>query len=143
MLYSPMINTALRIMFEAHKTQTDKNGIPYVFHPFHIAEQMEDEDSTIVALLHDTIEDAGLTPEYLLEQGFSQKIVDSVVTLTKKDNENYFDYIRRVELDPLAKTVKLADLKHNCDVSRLESVSAIDVQRTKKYREAIAILTNT
>ena len=65
MIYTPETKKALRLCFDAHKDQVDKSGIPYVFHPFHLAEQMETEETTIVALLHDVIEDTSYTLEYL------------------------------------------------------------------------------
>ena len=65
MIYTPLTLKALKICFQAHKNQTDKAGSPYVFHPFHLAEQMEDEYSVCTALLHDVIEDTDITLEYL------------------------------------------------------------------------------
>ena len=141
MIYTPQTNKAVKIMFEAHKDQHDKSGLPYVFHPFHLAEQMTDEDTTIAALLHDTIEDTDITEEYLRAQGFKPEVIDAVVLLTRNDEEDYFDYVRRVAEDPIAKAVKLADLKHNSDMSRLETVNEYDIKRAKKYKEAIRILT--
>ena len=140
MLYTPMIIKAIRIMFDAHKEQTDKSGVPYVFHPFHLAEQMQDEKTTIAALLHDTIEDTDITAEYLLAQGFDKDIVAAVVLLTHNDDESYLDYVRRVKADPIARAVKLADLKHNSDLSRLEKVTPKDIERCEKYKKAINIL---
>ena len=141
MIYSPQINKAINIMFEAHKDQRDKSGLPYVFHPFHLAEQMTDEDTTIVALLHDTIEDTDITEEYLRAQGFKPEVIDAGVLLTRNNDEDYFDYVRRVAENPIAKAVKLADLKHNSDMSRLEKVSEYDIIRAEKYKKAIRILT--
>ncbi|MBR1863668.1 MAG: bifunctional (p)ppGpp synthetase/guanosine-3',5'-bis(diphosphate) 3'-pyrophosphohydrolase [Ruminococcus sp.] len=140
MIYTPMINKALRIMFTAHRDQCDKNGVPYVFHPFHVAEQMKDEDTVTAALLHDTVEDAGLTPGYLREQGFNERVVNAVAVLSHDDGEDYFDYVRRVRQDPVARVVKLADLEHNSDLSRIEEPAAEDFRRAEKYRKAIAIL---
>ena len=56
MIYTEQTKKALRLCFAAHKEQTDKSGMPYVFHPFHLAEQMNDEDTVTVALLHDVVE---------------------------------------------------------------------------------------
>ena len=61
MLYTPLTKKALTLCFEAHKDQVDKTGLPYVFHPFHLAEQMTDEYTTVCALLHDVIEDTDHT----------------------------------------------------------------------------------
>lgn len=137
MIYSPMVNKAINIMFEAHKNQKDKSGIPYVFHPFHLAEQMTNEDATIVALLHDTIEDTDITEEYLRKQGFKPEIIDAVVLLTRKKDENYFDYINRVKGNSIAREVKIADLKHNSDLTRLERINESDKKRANKYKKAL------
>lgn len=140
MIYSPIINKAINIMFEAHKDQKDKNGIPYIFHPFHLAEQMTTEETTIAALLHDTIEDTDITEQYLRSQGFAAEIIDAVLLLTHDNGEPYFDYVKRIKADPIAKAVKLADLRHNSDLSRLEVVTDKDLLRAEKYKKAIAIL---
>ena len=82
MIYTPMTKKAIKVMFEAHKNQVDKNGMPYVFHPFHLAEQMTDEASTVVALLHDVIEDTDCTLEDLKNMGFSNEVCDALSFLT-------------------------------------------------------------
>ena len=69
MIYTKMTKMALRLCFDKHKEQEDKSGMPYVFHPFHLAEQMKDEDTTIVALLHDVVEDTDVTPDDLRRMG--------------------------------------------------------------------------
>ena len=70
MIYTPMTKKAIKVMYNAHKDQVDKAGMPYVLHPIHVAEQMQDEDRTIVALLHDVVEDSDMTFEKLTEYGF-------------------------------------------------------------------------
>ena len=61
MIYTPLTNKAMRIAYEAHHGQLDASGQPYIFHPIHLAEQMEDEITACVALLHDVIEDTFVT----------------------------------------------------------------------------------
>lgn len=137
MLYTRLTKKALNIMFETHKDQLDKGGLPYVFHPFEIAEQMDGEASVCVALLHDTIEDGKITPEYLDSAGFSEEIVDAVVLLTHKKGVPYDTYIKRIKHNPLATRVKVADLKHNLITSRLDAVTDEDKKRLTKYEQAI------
>ena len=60
MIYTPMVNRALRLAYRAHAGQLDRGGVPYIFHPYHLAEQMDDERSICVALLHDVVEDLSL-----------------------------------------------------------------------------------
>ena len=72
MIYTNLTKKALKLSFDVHKEQVDKSGLPYVFHPFHLAEQMETEDTTIVALLHDVVEDSDLTLDDLRQERFVQ-----------------------------------------------------------------------
>lgn len=140
MLYSTMTKKALKLCFDAHKDQVDKSGLPYVFHPFHLAEQMTDENCVIVALLHDVMEDTDYTLNDLRAMGFSEDVLGALLLMTHKDDTPYLDYVKKLRNNPIAKTVKLADLRHNSDLSRLETVTEKDVQRVEKYKKAIALL---
>ncbi len=142
MIYTPMTKLALNLCFTLHEYQKDKGNSPYVFHPFHLAEQMTDEDSCIVALLHDIIEDTPCTLDDLKKLGFSTKIIRAIDDITYKEGMDYFDYINIIHNNPLATRVKLADLKHNMDVTRLEEVTKKDEQRIKKYNQAIQLLSS-
>ena len=140
MIYTPKTKMALKLCFEAHKEQVDKSGMPYVFHPFHLAEQMNTEETTIVALLHDLVEDTDYTIEALVDMGFDKSITDAIALMTHADNVAYMDYVRAIKDNPIAKAVKLADLKHNSDLTRLETVDEKALSRREKYLKAIAIL---
>ncbi len=140
MIYTPLTNKALTIAFETHKEQKDKSGMPYVFHPFHLAEQMDDEYSVCVALLHDTVEDGNITIEMLEKEGFPKAVTDAVALLTHDPEVPYFDYIDKIRQNPLAVKVKLADLRHNSDDTRLDELDGHAKQRSQKYKEAIKIL---
>ena len=142
MIYTPLTKKALRICFDCHKNQVDKTGLPYVFHPFHLAEQMTDEISTICALLHDVVEDTELTFDDLEKKGFPAEVTDVLRLLTHADDVPYFDYIEKISHNPIARQVKLADLAHNSDLSRMND-SEIDewaIKRTEKYKKAIEML---
>lgn len=141
MIYTYMTKKALRLCFEAHKEQVDKSGMPYVFHPFHLAEQMETEETTVVALLHDLVEDTDYTIEDLTEMGFGRNITDAIALMTHADDVEYMDYVRAIKENPIAKAVKLADLKHNSDLSRLDTIDEKALKRKEKYQEAIELLT--
>ncbi|MBE6750321.1 MAG: bifunctional (p)ppGpp synthetase/guanosine-3',5'-bis(diphosphate) 3'-pyrophosphohydrolase [Ruminococcaceae bacterium] len=142
MIYTEKTKKALKLCFEAHKNQVDKSGIPYVFHPFHLAEQMETEDTVIVALLHDLVEDTEYTIEDLTEMGFSKAVTDAIALMTHADGVDYMSYVRAIKDNPLAKAVKLADLKHNSDLTRLDVVDEKALARREKYLKAIEILEN-
>lgn len=140
MIYTPKTKMALKLCFEAHKEQVDKTDMPYVFHPFHLAEQMETEETTIVALLHDVVEDTDYTIDDLIKMGFDKTVTDAIALLTHDNAVEYMDYVRLVKSNPVAKAVKLADLRHNSDLSRMDVVDEKALSRTEKYKKAIALL---
>ena len=140
MIYTKMTKVALKLCFDAHKDQTDKSGMPYVFHPFHLAEQMKDEATTIVALLHDVVEDTDYTIEDLRKMGFSEEVLEAITLMTHAPEVPYMDYVARVKTNPIARAVKLADLNHNSDSTRLEVLTEFDLRREEKYKKAILLL---
>lgn len=140
MIYTPMTKKALLLCFEAHKDQRDKSGMPYVFHPFHLAEQMEDEETTVVALLHDVIEDTDMTIDALRDMGFSERVISAIALMTHAPEVPYMDYVAKIKNDPIARKVKLADLRHNSDMTRLDTVTPYDIERAEKYKRAIELL---
>lgn len=140
MCFTDLTKKALVISFNAHKEQVDKSGMPYVYHPYRIAEQMEDEYSTCVALLHDVVEDTNITLDDLKNDGFPQEVIEAIALMTHDDDTPYFDYIKRIKTNPLATAVKLADLQDNSNYERLDKVEIKDLQRLEKYREAKRIL---
>ncbi|MBQ6650513.1 MAG: ADP-ribosylglycohydrolase family protein, partial [Atopobiaceae bacterium] len=141
MLYTPATKAALRLCFDAHKEQVDKSGLPYVFHPFHLAEQMETEHETCVALLHDVMEDTPLGPADLVAAGIPEEYVATCNLMTHAPGVPYLEYVRRLAKDPVARKVKLADLAHNSDVSRLDGdPGEADLKRLAKYRGARELL---
>lgn len=139
MIYTDLTKKAMKLCFEAHKEQVDKTGLPYVFHPFHLAEQMDDEYSIVVALLHDVVEDTDLTFEDLSVL-FPIEVIEALRLLTHDKSVDYFDYVLKIKENKLATKVKLADLRHNSDLSRLDVVSEKDVKRREKYLKAIELL---
>ena len=141
MIYTEQTKKALKLCFKAHKHQTDKSGMPYVFHPFHLAEQMTDEVTTIVALLHDVAEDNCKYPlKKLRKMGFPSEAIDALRLLTHEESVPYMEYVTRIKPNPIARAVKLADLRHNSDLTRLDNPSEEDQDRVEKYRKAIALL---
>ena len=147
MVYTPLTIKAMKIAYEAHHGQTDKAGIPYIFHPLHLAEQMEDEVSCCAALLHDVVEDTQVTLEELAKE-FPPEVVEVVALLTHEDpaeagNANYFDYLLPIKKHPIARKVKLADIAHNSDQTRCVGCGLSEEQLTywkQKYQKALEIL---
>ena len=141
MIYTELTNKALKLAYEAYHGQVDKGGVPYIFHPIHLAEQMEDETAACAALLHDVVEDTPVTLERLARE-FPREVVEEVRLLTREKGTDYFDYVRAIRQNPVARAVKRADLVHNADESRLAgSGMPGEVQaRREKYRRALEIL---
>lgn len=144
MLYTPLTIKAMRYAYKAHHGQTDVSGCPYIFHPYHLAEQMKDETSVCAALLHDVVEDTTVTLEQLARD-FPPEVVRVVALLTHDPAVDYLDYVRALKQDPTARRIKLADLEHNSDESRLCAAPEATPEKVarwrKKYAAARAILT--
>jgi len=137
------LEKAIALAAKHHEGQTDKAGKPYIFHVLKVMMDVEKNDEMIVAVLHDILEDTSVTIGYLREQGFDDKILSSIVSLTKFNYESYDTFINRVCLDPLAARVKLADICHNRDLKRLTEITDEDVERIYKYDKAYAKIYKT
>ena len=142
MIYTELTNKAMKIAYASHHGQMDYNGIPYIFHPIHLAEQMDDEITCCAALLHDVVEDTAVTMDELARE-FPAEVIEILKLLTHDDSADYFDYVRAIKTNPNAVKVKLADLAHNSDQSRCIG-SDLTPQRLaawkQKYQKAVAIL---
>ncbi len=153
MIYTTLTKKAMKIAYEAHKNQVDKAGTPYIFHPIHLAEQMKDESSTIVALLHDVVEDTDITFEDLQKEGFPLDVIEALKVLTfdetayfkySKDDRLYDEVIKRmnrekyidaIKNNDIARAVKICDLEHNRDLTRLDNITKEDKSRCYKYEK--------
>lgn len=142
MIYTSLTCRAMQIAYKAHHGQFDKSGIPYIYHPIHLAEQMTDEYTTCTALLHDVVEDTCVTLEDLKEI-FPPEVTDAVSLMTHNPSVPYMEYVKTIKQNPVARAVKIADLIHNSDTTRIigtntdpESVR----MRLEKYQAALKIL---
>lgn len=142
MLYTELTKKAMKIAFDAHKNQVDKNGIPYIYHPIHLAERMSTEYEICVALLHDAVEDTDITFEDLIKAGFPDEVITALKLMTHDKNVPYMEYVEKIRNNSIAKTVKLADLRHNSDLTRLDCVTEKDWDRKMKYNQAIRLLSS-
>jgi len=128
------LERAIEIATHAHTGQVDKGGEPYILHPLRVMLGVSTPDEQIVAVLHDIIEDTEITAEDLGAEGFSDQVVEAVVTLTKVKGQTYEQYIAGLANHPLARIVKLADLEDNCNISRITNPTDRDLERLEKYR---------
>lgn len=138
MLYTEQTAKAMALAYKAHHGQLDKGGMPYINHPLHVAESMLTESETVAALLHDVVEDSILTVDDLRKRGFPNDAVEAVRLLTKVSGQNYEDYIRAVKANAIARRVKIADLRHNMDLSRIGMTEANATPSARARREKYA-----
>ena len=137
MVYTPLTIKAMKLAYAAHHGQTDKSGVPYIFPPYHVAEQMADEVTTCAALLHDVVEDTSLTFKELEDQ-FPKEVLDALRLLTHEKGTDYFEYVRAIKENPIAKAVKLADIAHNSDETRLAGCKDVTEEQIIRWREKYA-----
>lgn len=136
------LKEAIVLATKYHDGQVDKSKQPYILHPLFVMSTVKDIKEKIVAVLHDIIEDTELTEEDLIIHGFDFDIVQAIVAITKVKGETYHEYLNRVKCNELATTVKLADLTHNMDLTRIENPTTKDYQRLEKYKKAYQFLSD-
>lgn len=136
------LKVAIDLANKYHYDQVDKSGLPYILHPLHVMNNVDGIEAKIVAILHDILEDTLITEADLILYGFDLNIVESVVALTKIKGESYDDYLKRVKNNKLSRVVKLADLSHNMDITRLQNPTEKDYKRVDKYKKAYKYLKN-
>ncbi len=134
------LERAIAIAATAHAGQVDKGGAPYILHPLKVMLRMTTLEQRIVAVLHDVVEDCGISLDDLRKEGFSQEILSAIESVTKVPGESYEDFVDRAAQNPIGRVVKLADLEENSDLSRIASPSWEDLERIEKYRRAIGRL---
>ncbi|NQX64629.1 GTP pyrophosphokinase [Paenibacillus alba] len=134
------LSKAIIIATQFHDGQTDKGGKPYILHPLRLMLKAPDNDSKIVSVLHDVIEDTNITLEQLKEEGFSKVIIEALDCLTRRKEETYEEFIQRIKPNTLARYVKLLDLEDNRDVKRIKDLSQDDFERLKRYGKAVEYL---
>lgn len=138
--YNQLLELAIKVTTEAHAGQVDKGGKPYINHPQAVAASLTNTEYKIVAYLHDVCEDTSITFADLKDMGFTYRIVNSIRLLTKTDELTYEEYLRRLRMDSCARAVKMADLKHNMDITRIPNPSEKDYARIEKYKRSLAFL---
>ena len=138
--YNQLLELAIKVATEANAGQVDKGGKPYINHPQAVAASLTNTEYKIVAYLHDVCEDTSITFADLKDMGFTYRIVNSIRLLTKTDELTYEEYLRRLRMDSCARAVKMADLKHNMDITRIPSPSEKDYARIEKYKKSLAFL---
>ena len=143
MVFTSMTITAMQVAYTKHAGQVDKAGVPYIFHPYHLAEQLQDEIACTVALLHDVVEDTDTNFEELSEK-FPDEVIEALRFLTRTKDTPYLEYVKNIKKNKIATAVKLKDLEHNMDKARMRLTHISDEKRKSlfdRYTKAVQILT--
>jgi (p)ppGpp synthase/HD superfamily hydrolase len=131
-----LLEKAVSIAVEAHRGQRDRTGATYILHPMRVMAGVDTDVEKMVAILHDVVEDTDWTFEKLAQEGFPTEVIEALNCVTKREGEEYDDFVKRSASNKIARKVKVADLEHNMDVRRLSNVTEKDVERLKKYVRA-------
>ncbi|TWT92072.1 HD domain-containing protein [Stieleria varia] len=130
------LQRAIEIAVTAHRGQTRRDGTPYVLHPLRLMFSVESDNERIVAVLHDVVEDTSVSMDQLKSEGFTDEILAALALLTHDDGSSYEDYIDRIRPNPIARAVKLADLRDNSNLLEMPVLSEHDLTRAAKYHRA-------
>lgn len=131
------LEKAIAIAAKAHEGQTDKGGNPYILHPLRVMMKLQTNEERIAAVFHDLFEDTTVTPQDLEKESFTREIIDAVLSLTKKKDESYDEFIARAKNNGIARNVKIADIEDNMDLSRIPDPTDKDYARIERYRKAM------
>jgi (p)ppGpp synthase/HD superfamily hydrolase len=135
------LERAIEIAVMAHKGAVDKGGQPYILHPLAVMMSLKTDEEKIVGVLHDVVEDTHWTFEALKQEEFSKEIIEALQSVTKSDSDSsYSDFIERAKANAIGRKVKIADLKHNMDITRIPRISNLDLERLERYRQSLEIL---
>lgn len=134
------IEAAITLACKAHQGQIDKGGSPYILHPLRLMIRMSSAAEMMAAVMHDVVEDGDVSLQDLRVLGFPESVVSAVDCLTRRKGEDYEGFIKRLAANPLARKVKMEDLKDNMDLTRLSDVTDKDLKRQEKYKKALRIL---
>ncbi len=137
----PTLEDAIALAAQAHRGQKGRAGEPYILHPLRVMLQFSEEPLQIIGILHDVVEDTGITLDELRARGFSEEIVSAVDHLSRRSGESYEDFVERIRPNALARRVKLADLEDNMDARRLPTFGQKDGERMQRYHRAWITLT--
>lgn len=138
--YLSLPRKALIIAEKAHEGQKDKAGKNYFGHPLRVSDRFYKEEERCVAMLHDVVEDTDVTLEQLREEGFGDVVIEAIDAITRREGEEYGQFIERVKENPIALRVKIEDLKDNLNVLRLPVLQEEDLCRIVKYHKALRYL---
>jgi (p)ppGpp synthase/HD superfamily hydrolase len=134
------LEAAIALAAKVHAGQRDKAGAPYILHPLRLMLKFADAPARMAAVLHDVVEDGGVTFEQLRALGIPENVIAAVDGLTRRENESYQEFVARATQDPIALRVKIEDVRDNMDITRLAQLTPKDVERLNRYHAALRVL---
>lgn len=144
-----LIGSAFRVAARAHEGQADKAGEAYISHPSRIAARLlcDGHRDQIVAagLLHDVVEDSGISIDQLRHLGFPEDVLEIVEALSRREGERPDAYYARVKAVLGAVLVKDYDIDDNSDPHRIKILRLLGFEEladrlVKKYVKAKAAI---
>lgn len=142
-----MVEHAIQYAFWKHAGQKDKVGKPYILHPLRVMAMSypSGEAAMCAAVLHDVVEDCGVTKQMLEEEGFSKEVVEAVMLLSRPpegtpNRPTHAEYVQAIRLskNPIAISVKRADLVDN--LMRINELPSEQQNLRKRYQQGMRIL---
>ena len=137
----PTIERTISLAAQAHEGSLDKIGEPYILHPIRVMLSLNTEKERIVAILHDVLEDTGVSVTDIRSHGYNDEIIDALVAISRKKDESLKYFIIRISKNPLATHVKIADIRDNMSPIRIYKLDHATRERLeRKYLEGLKIL---
>jgi (p)ppGpp synthase/HD superfamily hydrolase len=136
----PKLEDAIRLAVQAHRSQRDRVGQPYILHPLRVMFRLRTEAEKITGVLHDIIEHTGYTLNDLRRMGYPKRILNALNGVSRREGESYEDFVLRTKKNPISRKVKLADLEDNMDPDRMTKLTKKDLARLARYRKAWLVL---
>lgn len=135
------LDDAIQVARRAHEGQLDKAGRPYIGHPLRVMGAVTGEHERMTAVLHDVVEDTEVTLTDLAAAGCPIAVLDAIAAISKRPGEDVRAYLARVVANPIARTVKRADIADNLSPDRLARLDADTRERLRaKYEVALGLL---
>lgn len=139
-----LLSKAIALAADMFVDVYDKSGQPYILHCLYVMNNMpkDDPELLMIAVLHDVVEDTNITFADLVDIGMTPRVITALQLLTHDRSQSYDDYIKAIATNRDATLVKIEDLRHNSDITRLKGLREKDFARMEKYHRSYAFLMN-
>lgn len=134
------LERAIEIAARAHAGEREKNDLPYILHPLRVMLAQRDDTTRVVAALHDVVEKSDVGLDTLRAEGFASEVISAVDALSRRDGEDYFAFVERAGAHPVARPVKIADLRDNVAAVSARPRTNETSEKLARYRQALNLL---